>query len=451
MNDNRLKLSSLSLRGVFMWTGRILGLLLIIILSLVVMFGLMMFLPFWLAFIILVGATLGLIYSVWRKDQIFYTVAMVVTLGIFISIFLIPLSVPPLAPVSVEPEIITLSKGEEMAFFHVAPQEKVSDIPIVFVHGGPGGLTNEAPLKLMNDLASDLGRDVYTYDHYSAGRSSFDSADMSLVNIEEDVRRLNEIVDMVGTEPDGTLQATLIGHSYAGALIGRYLAWYPGAIDKFVALDTSPLYSLGTGNLKDRPIYNSELEPMLQAGKAKADAEVSNINFLGLIRVIFQHMSLREILRGTFLIGPGFSEGSSFGKNSEASYFLEKAFFNIISGYGRYGKVPDEIIFQGVSFGAQAVNGSIAVSDDYSAELMSVETPPVLLIHPEAGDVLWAYHKDYENFYDSVDIVLIDDGTHSSIYGDDSLPAQQTYKAILSFLRDEPLEGVYTGFEDPFN
>lgn len=440
---------ALSIRNVLKWVGRIFSLLLIIILAFVLMFGLMKFLPFWLAFITLIAVTVGSIYWIWRKDQTFSIISIVVTLGIFISVFLVPLSVPNLEPLSVTPEQIILSKGEEMALFHVAPNEKVSEIPIVFVHGGPGGPTTEAPLKLMKDLANDLGRDVYTYDHYSAGRSSFDNADMALINIDEEARRLNEIINRVGTQADGTVQATIFGHSYAGALIGRYLAWYPGSIDKFVALDTSPLYSLGTGNLKDRPIYDSELESILLESKAKEDEEVANINVRGVLGAVFQHLSLHEITRGAFLLGPSFFEGITFGSNPEASYMLEKAFFNVISGYGRYGEVP-EFSFQGVSFAAQGVNASILESDDYSATLMAVETPSVLMVHPEKGDVPWAIHKDYENFFSSVDFVLIDEGTHSSIYGDDLPPAQQTYQYILSFLRNEPIEDVYTGFEDPY-
>ena len=438
------------MRDIFKWLGRILALIGVIILALVFMFVLMMNLPFWLAFIILVGTTLSVIYLLWRnKDRTFTNIAMLVTLGIFIIVFLVPLSPPDLSPLSVAPEQITLSKGEKIAIFHIAPTEKVSDVPILFVHGGPGGPTTEAPLKLMTDLANDLGRDVYTYDHYSAGRSSFDSADQALINIKEEARRLDEIVNLVGKQADGTVQATIFGHSYAGALIGRYLAWYPGAIDKFVALDTSPLYSLGTGNLKDSPLYNSELESILEENKAKASEEVGNISILGMIGAIFQNLSLHEIVRGIFLLGPSFSQGESFGANSEASYMLEKGFFNVISGYGRYGEVP-EFHFQGISFAAQGVNGSIAVSADYSAELIAAETPPVLLVHPEKGDVHWAYHKDYESFYPSVDIVLIDGGTHSNIYGDDEQPARQTYEYILAFLRDEPISAVYSGVDDPY-
>lgn len=437
------------MRNALKWFGRILALTLIIILAFVVMFVLMMFLPFWLSLIILVVVTLGSIYLLWRKDQTFSTIAILATLSIFIVVFLVPLSVPELTPVSVTPEQITLSKGEEIALFHVAPEEKLSDIPILFVHGGPGGPTTEAPLKLMKDLARDLGRDVYTYDHYSAGRSSFDSADRSLINVDEEARRLNEIVELVGRQADGTVKATIFGHSYAGALIGRYLAWYPGAIDKFVALDTSPLYSLGTGNLKDSSLYNSELESILQEAEAKEDAEVGSISIIGMIGAILRNLSLHEIVRGVFLLGPSFTQGESFGANSEASYMLEKGFFNVISGYGRYGVVP-EFAFQGVSFEAQAVNASIAESADYSAELISAETPLVLMVHPEKGDVPWAIHKDYESFYPSVTFVLIDGGTHSSIYGDDEPPAKETYEYILAFLRDEPIEDAYTGIEDPF-
>lgn len=415
------------------------------------MYLLLLVMPFWLALPLVLGASLGVIYWRWRDEIPLMVGAMLTALAVFILVFLVPISVPDLEPLPIDPIDATLSEGEEMVYFHISPTERTSKAPILFVHGGPGGATTPPAVKFLQDLANQTGRDVYTYDHYAGGRSSFEDPNRSLLTIEDEVRRLDEIVDLVSGEAIGADRPTVIGHSYAGALIGRHIAAHPGTFDKYVSLDTSPLYSLSGGNLKDTDLLNPDLEPLLDAGTSSSP---NGGGVLTTTNGVFANLSLREIARGTYLIGPTILGGDGykppkFGNSTEAGYFLE-TFFAAISQAARFGDT-DKLSYGAVGIIAQDVNASLTDSPDYAQDLLSVETPSVLSVHPQYGDIKWAFHKDYESFFPRIQYLPIPEGTHTNIYGDDEPPARQTLEAVVSFLRNEPINGTHTGTEDPFS
>ena len=374
-----------------------------------------------------------------RRKYPFILFALAIYMAAAIAIFAFPIKVPPVAAADVPHELITLSKGEQIALYHFQPEKKISDTPILFVPGGPGGPVKDSAMAFMKQLAAQ-GFDVYAFDHYSGGNSSLNTFNPSLLTIDDEVRRVHEIMSRIGTP-----QLYVIGHSYAGALLGRVDAQYPEQIAKLVLLDTSPLYDLSNGNLKSAATLDPELAKMLKDYESGTNTETGDSQ-----NGVFQFLpnfSLRENIRATLMLFIKNKYGvPAFGKNDEVSFYIEE-FVKIAQGQIITADTPRT--FVGLSLAAQAINDSITQSPDYSQALIDAKTSPVLVVHPENGIVPWPIHKDYENFFDSVVFFPLANADH----GVWAKPENATI--IVNVIRDFLLDRAdpalfYTGYTDPF-
>ena len=444
----------LSVRSILGWIGRLIGLALLILLVYILVIALAFVLPFWLGFAVVSLAGLWLIYRIWRRRERFKWVAVGTYALFMIAVFFLPTSVPDIPTVDMPYELVTMSKGENLAVYHIEPDELKSDVPIIFVLGGPGGSVSQSVIDLLRDLSNDLGRHAYTFDHYGAGNSDFVSPDFDALTVADEVRRVRELIEMYGVQSDDSIQASLLGHSYAGVVIGRILAWHPGIVDKFVSLDTSGLHTLDEGNLGDNKlVYNEEYRAMLDPSYFETEEDNSDAGspweIYGRVR---EALSVRQILRGAaMLIKPMKSSTSvpTFGSHVEASYYFEFIFLmaarDMLGGEG----VPK---YRGLGLASQSVNGDLRKVGDYVDDLLAIgdASPAVLVVHPEEGLLPWPIHKDYESFFSPVYFLPVAGGDHSNLWGTEEAASKVTYLAILTFLKDGEYEGGYTGLTDPF-
>lgn len=344
---------------------------------------------------------------------------------ILLATAFLPLGTPTLympdSKLGVTYELKTLSKGEEMAIYSFNNKPTKDNI-VLFINGGPGGPVSESPLEFLSELSS-RGYESYTYDHYSAGRSGLSKPDNSLQTIQNEMRRLDEIIDLISNGK----KVDLVGSSYAGALISRYLASHSDKVSSFTAMDTSPIFSLG-GNIKDSDLLNQEYQPLLD-GEDVDDNDDQELAELFKLKD-WPHKNLRKLL----LLFAKQSNGShAIDSPVEASYLAERLF---VEG--------DK--FYGLSWSAQAINDDMLIQDDYYHELIAAQTPPVLVIHPENGIVPWAIHKDYDSFYDNVTFLPWANAEHGVW---EERPTELIDR-LSEFWSSEQVTGNYPGIDDPF-
>lgn len=350
-----------------------------------------------------------------------------------IAIFAFPIRIPALNRIK-SYETLNLSEGEKIALYHFAPPgTSVSDTPILFVNGGPGGPLSSSVAKFLSQLAA-MGFDVYTFDHYTSGYSQLLGYNLSLLTIADEVRRVHEIMNHLGTP-----KTFVLGHSYAGALLGRVAAQYPTQIAKLVFLDTSPLYDLGSGNLKSQVTQDPQLAELLKADEDSPEPG-NTIPFVA-------NLSLRENVRGLLMLLMNDVDGKpAFGNNKEWGFYLEAA---LVAQLGKKTITNSPRRFSGISGVAQLVNEDIARQPDYADALIKANTPPVLLVHPENGVVPWPIHKDYENFFDSVIFLPVPDAEHG--VWEKPQNARLLKKSIHDFLLGKTdSTRFYQGRTDPF-
>lgn len=355
--------------------------------------------------------------------------------GVAIVLILwIPIKVPELEPASVPYNIVSLSKGEQIAIYNIKPKKKLYDTPIIFIPGGPGGPVKNSAIDFLKRFVN-LGYDVYTYDHYSSGRSSLINYDVSLLTINDEVRRLSEVIDKIGAN-----RVYLIGHSYAGALLGRFSTIYPEQAAKIVMLDTSPLYSLSGGNMKYQKTYDPKLAEML-----KVESSQKGENAISPSSLQLPQLSFRENIRVAIMnIWIDENKEPYIGNNEEWSFYTEL----LISTKSHPENTPQKK-FTGLSSIAQLINDDMEASLDYSKALINSKTAPLLVVHPENGVVPWPIHKDYENFFDKVNFYPLENADHG--VWERAEDADKLVQVINAFFQGiAKSEWFYPGFGDPF-
>lgn len=352
-----------------------------------------------------------------------------------IAVVVVPINVPAIT--TVRPyETITLSKGEKMALYHFSPPtgRKADATPVLFVNGGPGGPIATSTASFLEAIA-EKGFEVYTFDHYSSGHSSLTTYDPDLLTIDDEVRRVHEIMTRIGTP------TAVIGHSYAGALLSRATGRYPQDIASLVLIDTSPLYDLGTGNVRGAPTKDPELAKLLadDEGEPTDDGSSSRPRYI-------ESLSWRENARGYLMETRAGDDGiPTFGSNDEWSYYLETQYRALLGG----AESEESHTFIGLSRVAQLVNTDMERSPDFADALIAANTPPVLVVHPQNGVVPWPIHKDYENFFDSVQFLPVPDATHD--VWDTPAANELLVRVIPQFLQGKAdLSDFYTARTDPF-
>jgi proline iminopeptidase len=120
-----------------------------------------------------------------------------------------------------------LPTGSRIAYYFIKGNEPRKPIPIIFLHGGPGGFVDSQDISVFSKLAYD-GYDVYLYDQIGSGKSA------RLHNIREytvkrHLKDLEAIVDIIDAS-----KVIFIGHSWGASLAPAYLAEHPERVEKLI-------------------------------------------------------------------------------------------------------------------------------------------------------------------------------------------------------------------------
>lgn len=337
---------------------------------------------------------------------------------------------------------LVLSRGERMALWSSRTSNPARRGVALFVPGGPGGRVYEEELRLLSFLA-EAGYDAYGYDHYSGGYSQYPDPDLDLLTVADEVRRLDEIVDEIGSGE----RVHLLGHSYAGMIVGRYLAAHPEKAASFVAMDTSPLFDLTTGNTKTRLASASNgLRATGSIGTGTLDEAVQaprTIGFGALSRLSGgsgPHVVIRRLLMVFWR-----AEGGRPLLGSAPELATAWAFIQHAGDPAPDATAPSRL--SGDSDVAQLIIEDAKHLDDYYPALVAADTPPILVLHPERGIVSWRVHAEYRLFFDDVTIVPVPGAGHA-LWDDKEAWVAEVVTAFFEDRLEPSL--VHTGDADPF-
>lgn len=168
----------------------------------------------------------------------------------FCLVLVVSLMVKILAPSSYDvPEIQKtpnlsywdLPTGSKIAYLHLDGEGDSSKSPIIYLHGGPGGLIREEVVQSLKPLTA-LGHDLYFYDQIGSGHSG------RLENITEySVGRHQKDLEAI-LEHIHAPQVILMGHSWGCLLAINYLQNHPKTtrIEKLILEVPGPILPVNT-------------------------------------------------------------------------------------------------------------------------------------------------------------------------------------------------------------
>ncbi|HDX9589380.1 TPA: alpha/beta fold hydrolase [Bacillus pseudomycoides] len=420
----------------------------IIVLLAIVSFGLLVYpLEVYLSVLITVALTFLLayyfnvlrrkIFRLGRGRKPVYAIVLTSLIAVaMVSVFWIPSSTfesthSSVKPYGIKPEYIKNHDGDKIAVYIHRPDKPNNLAPILFINGGPGGSPSNN-VKNYLDGYMKLGYVVYTFDPIGTGSSPMPKSNSSFT-IADEVENVNDILKHYNMS-----QVNLIAHSYGGNVATRFIEKYTEKVGAYLAVDTAPIYSMQEN-------YPNEAQDSKFAKTIEPTRE--NKPDINVLQSLANFSSLRESARmfyGTGLMHILGKNHIPYGDNSEYDYFTS-LIISLVSGY----KPTDGKLENRLSFTSnQLITKSLSESPDFTKELRSKNTPPVLVIHPEFGIVPWQIHYKYKEFFNNAKFVTVpgaDHGVWNSKLGSKILVEDGDL-----FFRSEPLSDEYTSKENPF-
>ena len=113
-----------------------------------------------------------------------------------------------------------LTTGSHIGYLHLEHTSQLKKSPIVYVHGGPGGMVRDVQIEALKPLTAQ-GHDLYFYDQIGSGHSArlANPTDYSVVRHSADLHAVLQQIDAP--------KIILIGHSWGAVLVANYLQNYP--------------------------------------------------------------------------------------------------------------------------------------------------------------------------------------------------------------------------------
>ncbi len=145
-----------------------------------------------------------------------------------------------------------LPTRSRIAYLKFAAAGKRRTYPIVFVHGGPGAyvVTLDPTTRVLSQLSQD-GFDVYAYDQVGGGLSNR-LADITEYTVSRHLADLEAIRREIQAD-----KLILVGSSWGATLAARYVAQFPGRVDRVIfagpgALHPAAWRETGYGRVEER-------------------------------------------------------------------------------------------------------------------------------------------------------------------------------------------------------
>lgn len=139
-----------------------------------------------------------------------------------------------------------LSTGSKIGYYKIAGKSKESKTPVIYLHGGPGGMVRDEIIEALEPL-SYLGHDLYFYDQIGSGHSAR-LDDIREYTVERHKADLHEIIGKINSE-----KVIFIGHSWGCLLAINYLQDHPEKAEKLILGGPGPILPINKTLINEVP------------------------------------------------------------------------------------------------------------------------------------------------------------------------------------------------------
>ncbi|PTM04307.1 MAG: hypothetical protein DA405_07790 [Bacteroidetes bacterium] len=282
----------------------------------------------------------------------------------------------------------SLSTGSQIGYFKMEAEGEAKESPIIYLHGGPGGMISDAIIESLRPL-SEQGHDIYFYDQIGSGHSSR-LADISEYSVQRHQEDLQEIITIINAP-----QVILYGHSWGSCLAINYLQKQEDRVEKIIITGPGPILPINRA-------VSTELAPdslalrIPQFSNAEANAKVYNWRSRWIEKWAY-HLNVKlgsdaEVDDFLALLNQELSKSTAcFGRKNEKSY---------PGGSGYYSHIMTL-----KSFAEQA---------DQRSHLAKLNTP-ILILRGDCDNQKWGFAKEYLDLFSQAQLRIIKDAGHNPL------------------------------------
>lgn len=281
-----------------------------------------------------------------------------------------------------------LPTGSRIAYYFIKGHEPRNSVPIIYLHGGPGGSVTSQDISVFSKLAED-GYDVYLYDQIGSGKSA------RLHNIREytvkrHLKDLEAIVDLTGAS-----KVIFIGHSWGASLAPLYLANHPDKVKKLVLS--------GPGGMLPKNI--NIFIPLPDSVKLKNRDTQKHFAAEYLDPVSYMRFNKIKSYAGF---------GFKIASDSEIDSLLDCFMSNLSEQKLKRLNLTDSISFEGGSGGYVHFRTSLSIDKGKDKrDILRNLSIPVMILLGESDPIQWGCIADYLNVFKNLKLIVIPESGHS--------------------------------------
>lgn len=299
----------------------------------------------------------------------------------------------------------TLKTGSKIGYFKIAHQSEPKKTPIIYLHGGPGGIVSDQVIEVLTPL-SNQGHDLYFYDQIGSGHSErLDN--IGEYSVERHQKDLEAIVEKIGAD-----KIILIAQSWGSLLAINYLENHVNQIEKIILTGPGSILPI---NRKMRSIVPPDSLSLREPETTNKEANEKMNTWR--IKLITKWASLfNSKLASDQEVDNFFGHlNYELSKSTYCAIDQKKEKKKIKGGLGFYNHI-------------MTINSFSKVKDQRNK--LRKMTTPILIIRGQCDNQKWGFTKEYLDLFSNAKLEIIKDTGHDLIGGD----KEKYFQLIENFL-----------------
>lgn len=319
-----------------------------------------------------------------KRLLLFFGIALCILLGLLF----IPKSYDVL-PFVERPgtEYWELATRSRIGYFKISSSAEEKKTPIIYLHGGPGGLIRDEVIETLSPL-SEEGHELYFYDQIGSGHSER-LENINEYSVERHRRDLEEIVNLVS---EG--KVILIGHSWGSLLAVNYLQQNPLKVEKLIVDGPGPILPIRSELRTFSPPDSLNLRSP-EVSNADGNREAQNL----------RSRLIEKLARGA---------KKKLASDAEADEFFTYLNEHLNKSTSCSAKHTERYRGGGGYYSHVMTVNSFSDVEDGRNSLGELKLP-VLVIRGQCDNQSWGYAEEYLTLFQNAHFVQIDDAGHDLI------------------------------------
>ncbi len=299
-----------------------------------------------------------------------------------------------------------VSTGSVIGFTKIESTSENQASPVIYLHGGPGGMIREEVIKTLRPLSAS-GHDLYFYDQVGSGHSAR-LDDIGEYSVERHKADLAEIIEMIPSE-----KVILIGHSWGCMLAANYIQDHPEKVEQLILEGPGPILPVNRSLAGEVPPDSLHLK---QPAFSNAEGNRQAYN-----------LRSKLILRWAYLFN------RKLASDREVDDFF--TYLNQLLSRSTFCDEKQSVTFKGgTGYYAHIMTVKSFASVEDHRDRLQKAAMPVLILRGQCDNQKWGYTREYLDLLPNSKLVIIEGAGHDLVNGN----PERYFELVEGFIAAPP-------------